>query len=95
MERAVGILEDDLNPAPLVSGALLFYNRPFEFDLTSPIVEQPADAAQNCGLAAPGLAHQTEDLPLLNRERDAVDGNMITANVVENHPQVVYLDCSH
>ena len=95
--RHVGLLfiSHDLNPAPLISGALLLYKSPFKFDLTGPAVEQPADAAQDCGLATPGLAHQTEDLPLLNCKRDLIDGNMFAADVVKDHPQIVYLDRCH
>jgi hypothetical protein len=95
MERAEGVLEDDLNPAALIAGTLLLYMSPFNFDLTSPTVEQPADTAQDCGLTAPRLAHQTEDLPLLNRKGNSIDGNMLTASVVKNHLQIVYLNRRH
>jgi hypothetical protein len=95
MERTEWVLKDDLNPAALISGTLLCDYRPFQLDLTGPTVKQSADAAQDCGLAAPGLAHQAEDFPFLNRKRGFIDGNMFTAYVMKNHPQVVYLDRCH
>src|SRR5205823_4024492 len=45
-----------------------------EDDLAAGRIEQPHDAARKRRLAAAGLADDAECLPLVQRERDAVDG---------------------
>src|SRR5690606_14293193 len=77
IQRAVGVLEDDLDVLvePLQVLAREVGNVPaFELDGPRRRFEQPADETSQSGLATPRFPDQTERLPAGDVEVDAGDG---------------------
>jgi hypothetical protein len=91
VERAVGVLEDDLHVAPHAAQGLaleLEDGLAVEADLAGGGLEQPEDRAPGGGLAAAGLAHQAEGLAAVDGEGDVVHG----AHVADDAREEAALD---
>src|SRR5512135_2971042 len=76
IERAVRVLEDDLNASPQRQQILAFHLRNVDAvvqDLAAGRTLQPQDAATRRSLAAAAFAHQAKRLAARHRKVDAVD----------------------
>ncbi len=87
IERAVGVLENDLNLLPYRDQALLVelvQVDALEDDVAGRRVLELQDAAPRGGLAAARFAHQPEGLTLLDLEADVVDGLHVGDGLLEH-----------